>query len=76
MKPKKNSKTIGLGSGLSSLLGEEIEKKTNNFKLIPIEYIKPGPWQPRKTFDKNELESLSISIKNQGIIQPVILQTN
>ncbi len=75
MKQKKNVKPIGLGSGLSSLLGTEVEKKTDNFKMIPIEHIKPGPWQPRKIFDKDELDSLSSSIKNQGIIQPVILKS-
>lgn len=76
MKQKKNIRTIGLGSGLSSLLGAEVEKKSDNFKMIPIEFIKPGPWQPRKIFDKHELESLSNSIKNQGVIQPVILKSN
>ena len=75
MKQKKNSRTIGLGSGLSSLLGAEGEK-SENFKMIPVELIKPGPWQPRKYFDKDELVSLSNSIKNQGIIQPVILKSN
>ena len=75
MKQKKKTKTIGLGSGLSSLLGEEVEKKSENLKMVPIEFIKPGPWQPRKIFDKIELESLSNSIKNQGIIQPVILKS-
>ena len=44
--------------------------------MIPVEFIKPGPWQPRKIFDKDELESLSNSIKKQGIIQPVILKSN
>ena len=75
MKQSKNTKT-GLGSGLSSLLGTEVEKKSDDYKMIPIEFIKPGPWQPRKVFDKGDLESLSISIKNQGIIQPVILKPN
>ena len=76
MKHKKNTKSIGLGSGLSSLLGAEVEKNTDNFKMIPVEFIKPGPWQPRKIFDKDELDSLSNSIKKQGIIQPVILKSN
>ena len=75
MKQKNNNK-IGLGSGLSSLLGAEVEKKADNFKMVPIELISPGPWQPRKVFDKDELDSLSSSIKNQGIIQPVILKSN
>jgi len=76
MKQKKNVRTQGLGSGLSSLLGAEVEKSPDNYKMIPVEFIKPGPWQPRKIFDKDELESLSNSIKNQGIIQPVILKPN
>ena len=83
MKKNKIIKTTGLGSGLSSLLGSEFkeksifieDKKTENYKMIPIELIEPGPWQPRKIFDKNELESLSRSIKKQGIIQPIILKT-
>ena len=65
MNQKKSAKPIGLGSGLSSLLGAQVETKTSNFKMIPIEFIKPGPWQPRKIFDENELKSLSSSIKNQ-----------
>ncbi len=76
MKQKKNARPIGLGSGLSSLLGAEVEKKTDDFKMVPIEFIKPGPWQPRKIFDKEELESLSNSIKKQGIIQPVVIKSN
>ena len=76
MKQKKNVRPIGLGSGLSSLLGTEVEKNSENYKLVPVEFIKPGPWQPRKIFDKDELESLSNSIKKQGIIQPVILKPN
>jgi len=75
MKQKNNNK-IGLGSGLSSLLGAEVEKKSDDFKMVPIELISPGPWQPRKVFDKDELDSLSNSIKNQGIIQPIILKSN
>ena len=83
MKKNKVIKNSGLGSGLSSLLGSEFEKKsilseenvTEKYKMIPIEFIEPGPWQPRKSFDKNELESLSKSITNQGVIQPIILKT-
>lgn len=82
MKKNKITKNSGLGSGLSSLLGSEFEKKsilsenvTKEYKMVPIEFIQPGPWQPRKIFDKKELESLSKSIKNQGVIQPIILKT-
>ena len=83
MKKNKNSKNIGLGSGLSSLLGDEFEKNSvfsdNNsndtFKMVPIEFIEPGPWQPRKIFDKDEIDSLANSIKKQGVIQPIILKS-
>jgi len=82
MKKDKIKKVSGLGSGLSSLLGSEFEKKSiiiedkisEKYKMVPIEFIEPGPWQPRKRFDKNELESLSKSIKHQGVIQPIILK--
>jgi len=82
MRRQKNMKTSGLGSGLSSLLGEQSDKSSwiaddnnsENYRMIPIEFIEPGPWQPRKDFNKSELESLAISIKNQGVIQPVIIK--
>ena len=49
-------KKKGLGSGLSSLLGQETNSGSNlikqnidnNYKMIPIEFITPGPWQPTK----------------------------
>ena len=82
MRRQKNIKTSGLGSGLSSLLGKQSDRSflisdddnPKNYRMIPIELIEPGPWQPRKDFDKSELESLAISIKNQGVIQPVIIK--
>ena len=82
MRRQKNIKTSGLGSGLSSLLGKQSDRPSlisdndnpEKYRMIPIELIEPGPWQPRKDFDKSELESLAISIKNQGGIQPVIIK--
>jgi len=83
MKKNKNSKNIGLGSGLSSLLGNEFEKNSvfsentsnDSFRMVPLEFIEPGPWQPRKIFDKGEIDSLANSIKKQGVIQPIILKS-
>ena len=82
IKNKKKLTKRGLGSGLSSLLGKEnnnISNITNpnldnNYQMIPIEFISPGPWQPRKIFDKTNIKNLSDSIKKQGIIQPVVLK--
>ena len=82
MRRQKNIRTRGRGSGLSGLLGKQSDRPSlisdddnpENYRMIPIELIEPGPWQPRKDFDKSELESLAISIKNQGVIQPVIIK--
>ena len=83
MKKNKNSKNIGLGSGLSSLLGNEFEKNSiftddnnnDDFKMVPVEFIEPGPWQPRKSFNKDEIKSLANSIKEHGVLQPIILKS-
>ena len=45
----------------------------NKFKTLAIELIFPGPWQARKIFDKNDLINLAKSIKENGIIQPIVV---
>jgi len=62
----------GLGRGLSSLLGETIENvKTNK---VPIHNITRNKFQPRKYFSKENLEELTNSIKEQGVIQPIVVR--
>ena len=62
----------GLGRGLSSLIGEtKIEKNTN--KLL-IGDLNPNKFQPRKIFDEDSLNELGKSIKERGIIQPIIVR--
>ena len=62
----------GLGRGLSSLIGEtKVETKTN--KLLLSEII-PNKYQPRKNFDEENLKDLSNSIKERGVIQPIIVR--
>ena len=62
----------GLGRGLSSLIGEtKIEKNTN--KLLIGELI-PNRFQPRKIFDEESLIDLTNSIKERGVIQPIIVR--
>ena len=62
----------GLGRGLSSLIGEtKVETKTN--KLLLSEII-PNKYQPRKSFDAANLEDLTNSIKERGVIQPIIVR--
>ena len=62
----------GLGRGLSSLIGDS-EFKSPNSK-IPISSIIPNKNQPRKLFEKEALEELTNSIKERGIIQPLIVR--
>ncbi len=68
--PFKNKK--GLGRGLSSLIGDSDVKISNN--KISISSIIPNKYQPRKNFDKNSLEELTASIRERGIIQPIIVR--
>tara|TARA_Y100000590_G_scaffold388468_1_gene462834 strand:+ start:2289 stop:3140 length:852 start_codon:yes stop_codon:yes gene_type:complete len=62
----------GLGRGLSSLIGDADVKAVNN--KISISSIVPNKFQPRKKFDKDSLEELTNSIKQRGVIQPIIVR--
>ena len=62
----------GLGRGLSSLIGEtKVETQKN--KLL-IGDLKPNKFQPRKNFDEENLDELTSSIKERGILQPIIVR--
>jgi ParB family transcriptional regulator, chromosome partitioning protein len=62
----------GLGRGLSSLIGEtNVEPKTNQ---LSISDLVPNKYQPRKIFDEKNLEDLTNSIKERGMIQPIIVR--
>ena len=63
----------GLGRGLSSLLGDSGKKIETN--KISIKDIVRNKFQPRKHFNKESLEELTNSIKEQGIIQPIIIRS-
>jgi len=62
----------GLGRGLSSLIGEaKVETQTNH---LQISDLVPNKYQPRKIFDENNLIDLTNSIKERGMIQPIIVR--
>ena len=62
----------GLGRGLSSLIGEnKVEVKTNKLSLSDII---PNKFQPRKVFDEENLQDLTNSIRERGVIQPIIVR--
>ena len=62
----------GLGRGLSSLIGDSDIKTSNN--KISISSIVPNKNQPRKSFEKEALDELTVSIKERGVIQPLIVR--
>ncbi len=62
----------GLGRGLSSLIGET--KTEININKLLISDLVPNKYQPRKLFDEGNLEELANSIKERGIIQPIIVR--
>ncbi len=70
MNPFKTKK--GLGRGLSSLIGDVDSKPIKN--KISISSIIRNKFQPRKNFDKEKMEELTNSIKERGIIQPIIVR--
>ncbi len=78
---EKQERKRGLGRGLSALMADVTESENTAAKgpgaaerLIPIEQISPNPDQPRKRFASEDLEDLAASIKEKGVIQPLIVR--
>jgi len=68
-----------LGRGLSALLGAESEDyasldRVRLSKMVPIELVHPGRFQPRHNFDETQLEALADSIRTNGILQPILVR--
>jgi ParB family chromosome partitioning protein len=63
-----------LGKGLDSLLGDRVKKQPQGQTEIAIEDLVPGQFQPRKKMFRNTLEELSESIKQQGVLQPLVVR--
>ena len=75
-------KRRGLGRGLAALMGEPAPGSeaaaargpAGGVREIPIEQLKPNPYQPRKVFNKEALEELAQSIKSKGVLQPLLVR--
>ncbi|MBL4747249.1 MAG: ParB/RepB/Spo0J family partition protein [Magnetovibrio sp.] len=68
-----------LGMGLSALLGEDLSdmpgvENGNAIKLVAIGYLKPGKYQPRSAFGEDELRGLAESIREKGVLQPLLVR--
>ena len=69
----------GLGRGLSALITSASETKAepandNAGLKVAIDRVTPSPFQPRRSFDEAKIEELAVSIRNQGIIQPLVVR--
>ena len=75
-----NTKRRGLGRGLDALIGSttsvtlETAKAEKTLRQLPIDQIQRSPFQPRVSFNKENLQELADSIRQQGILQPVVVR--
>ncbi|MCO4052907.1 MAG: ParB/RepB/Spo0J family partition protein [Bosea sp.] len=69
-----------LGRGLAALIGDVGDEvgaidRARGQRLVPVEFLRPNSRNPRKSFDEAELEELAQSIRERGIIQPILVRT-
>ena len=66
----------GLGRGIESLMGEANAEvgPAKADATLPISKIEPNPDQPRKEFDEEKLQELADSIKQHGVLQPILVR--
>jgi ParB family chromosome partitioning protein len=76
-----DSRSSRLGRGLAALIGDAgsqpataERERSRNQRRVPIEFLKPNPKNPRHNFSADELEELTASIRERGVIQPVIVR--
>jgi ParB family transcriptional regulator, chromosome partitioning protein len=66
------SRRAGIGRGLAAIL-PEAEAGADELREIPVELIRPNPDQPRKSFDSDALERLADSLREAGVVQPLVV---
>lgn len=64
----------GLGKGLSSLIPADVESDGATYREIAVAEVVPNPYQPREHFDEETLNSLTASIAEIGVIQPIVVR--
>jgi ParB family chromosome partitioning protein len=63
-----------LGRGLGALIPERAGERQEKISYVPTESVRPNPFQPREDFDPQSLEELTQSIKEKGVIQPILVR--
>lgn len=69
-----------LGRGLAALIGDVGDEvaaveRAKGQRRVPVEFLRPNPRNPRKTFEESDLDDLAASIREKGIIQPILVRT-
>lgn len=70
----------GLGRGLSALIGDEVAAvkgepvAKKDLRSLPVAFLQPGRFQPRMTFDEQPLQELAASIKEKGVLSPILVR--
>ena len=71
----------GLGRGLSALIGDEVAAvkgeaaaRPKDVRSLPVAFLKPGKYQPRTRFDEQGLEELAASIRDKGVLSPILVR--
>ncbi|WP_096186080.1 ParB/RepB/Spo0J family partition protein [Evansella halocellulosilytica] len=64
----------GLGKGIQAFFPEAANEKDDQIQEIKVKELRPNPYQPRKVFDDEAIEELKTSIKQHGILQPLIVR--
>lgn len=75
----KEERPRGLGRGLSALIGDEAapargEVPARGSRTLPVAFLKPGKFQPRKTFADEALSELAASIREKGVLTPILVR--
>ena len=79
-KPTEDHRPRGLGRGLSALIGDEAvptrgeAAAAKNVRTLPVAFLKPNRFQPRKNFAAEELNDLTESIREKGVLQPILVR--
>jgi ParB family chromosome partitioning protein len=80
MNPPNHDRPRGLGRGLSALIGDEVAAvkgepaRAKDTRTLPVAFLRPGKYQPRKTFDAEPLNNLAASIKEVGVLSPILVR--
>jgi ParB family chromosome partitioning protein len=68
---------VVLGKGLGALIpGDDKKLREKKYRIVPLDQIAPNPMQPRHEFDEESLKQLAQSLKENGVIQPLVVRAN